>query len=497
MDVGPNDRLVIEGTDEPRLAEYNAPALDDWDRWNYDRTDHLFAAASSRYLPRDVYGAETLDNYGTWRVEPTYGPVWAPSYVSPGWAPYSAGQWAWDSYYGWTWVDAAPWGWAPFHYGRWVYLNNYWGWAPGPALYRPVYSPALVAFFGGPGFSVSIGVPYVSWVALGWGEPIVPWWGPVGFAGVPCWRGWGGPHVVNNVYINKTTIVNVNQPGAFANTHVHGAINTMPHSGFGTQPVERLRGPAPNPANMRPLGGELPRPASLTTRRAAPDLPRGGATTARGGSEAPRPTAFADRRLAPPQIGTHMSGQQPRHSFSDVQPAPLGGSGMAPRGVPQGNTARSAFNTAPRLQPPPPPSSLAGGSYGGNERRRVAQPPRQDWATGGSSAARRAPAPAPPPIREAAREPSSSSGWFGAPQHPRAVAPPPVAESRPPAPAASMGAPPARFAGNGAMPQAHGGSTARSANPAPAAAAPAAPMHAPHFSGGSAAASRGHAVHGR
>jgi hypothetical protein len=499
MDVGSNDRLVIEGTDEPRLAESSAPALDDWDRWNYDRTDRLLVAASTRYLPRDVYGAEALDTYGTWRVEPTYGPVWAPSYVPPGWAPYSTGQWTWDSYYGWTWVDTAPWGWAPFHYGRWVYLRSGWGWTPGPVLYRPVYSPALVAFFGGPGFSVGIGAPYVSWVALGWGEPIIPWWGPVGFVGVPCWHGWGGPHVVNNVYVNNTTSVHVHQPGAFVNTRVHGAINTMPRSGFGRQPVEWLRRPAPNPGAMRPLGGDLPRPAALTTRRAAPDLPQGGASTSRSGFDAPRPTSLGDRRRTPPQIGLQAGGQQQRQPLTNVQQPPRVATRLGPRvgpGVaPEGNKANSAFNTVPRLQPPPP-RSLAGGSYGSGEQRLEAPPPRQDWRTGGSTTAPR-PAPAPPPAREAAREPSSR--WVSAPQPPRAAAQPPAAESRPPAPAAPTGAPAARVArgGGGEMSRARGGGTAPSANPAPPAAAPAAPLPAPHVSGGSAAASRGHAVHAR
>ena len=45
--------------------------------------------------------------------------------------------------YGWTWVDTAPWGWAPYHHGRWVHVNGYWGWAPGPAVVRPVYAPGL------------------------------------------------------------------------------------------------------------------------------------------------------------------------------------------------------------------------------------------------------------------------------------------------------------------------------------------------------------------
>src|SRR5262249_5354707 len=127
----------------------------------------------------ETYGASELDRYGAWRVVPTYGSVWMPTGMPSGWAPYSTGSWALDPFYGWTWVDTAPWGWAPYHYGRWGFVDGFWAWAPGPVVVRPVYAPALVAFFGGPSarVSVSIGGPVVGWVALGWGEPVVPWWG--------------------------------------------------------------------------------------------------------------------------------------------------------------------------------------------------------------------------------------------------------------------------------------------------------------------------------
>ena len=49
-------------------------------------------------------------------------------------------------------------------------FERFWGWAPGPLVARPVYAPALVAFYGRPGagVSVSIGVgSLVGWVALG------------------------------------------------------------------------------------------------------------------------------------------------------------------------------------------------------------------------------------------------------------------------------------------------------------------------------------------
>jgi len=507
-DVGPNDRLVVEGTEMPQLAVYNAPAPDDWDRWNFDRTDWLLGAQSSRYVPHDVYGAETLDEYGTWRVEPTYGSVWVPNDVAPSWAPYSTGQWSWDPYYGWTWVDAAPWGWAPFHYGRWVHLRNCWGWAPGPPLVRPVYAPGLVAFFGGPGFRVGIGAPFVSWVALGWGEPLVPWWGPPGFVGVPCWRGWGGPRVVNNVYVTNTTIVNVHQPSAFVNTRVRSAVITVPRDGFGTRPVERLRTSAVNPTALRPLGAELPRPAAFTTRHVAPELPHGGAGAASGGFEAPRSTSggrrpdttatLGEARLSPPRSG----GEQPRQSSPDIRQAPHGG--------PPTYQQRPSTNEA-RREPPPPPQAQRSEVYTGQQSHGA--PPMHAGGerqvapihNGGSAAVSAPPhrQPAPPPIREAERAPSHGS--FSAPPPPRvAEAPPPPAQppvSAPPAPPARSGPVVSErsYSGPSGMTYPHAAPVARGPVGPAGASVPAAPAqaHAPHSSGGTAPASRGSAVPGK
>jgi hypothetical protein len=201
--VVPGEELVVSGTDEATLRSYAAPGPDEWDRWNFERTDYLRNSISARYVPAGVYGAEDLDRYGMWRRVDPYGPVWIPTSVPAGWAPYSDGHWIHDPLFGWTWVDDAPWGYAPFHYGRWVYVRGSWAWAPGPRVARPVYAPALVAWYhGGPaGGGVNVG-----WVALGWGEPVSPWWGPSRFAGRPYWGGWGGPRVVTNVthitYVN-------------------------------------------------------------------------------------------------------------------------------------------------------------------------------------------------------------------------------------------------------------------------------------------------------
>ena len=156
--IGASEQVVVYGMEEPQIESYAAPELDAWDRWNYARTDDQGDTVSARYVPSGVYGADDLDEYGDWRVVPTYGALWVPRRVGPGWAPYSNGRWVMDPYYGWTWVDAAPWGWAPYHYGRWVHYSGYWGWCPGPIVARPYYSPALVAFYGGGGFSVGVSI---------------------------------------------------------------------------------------------------------------------------------------------------------------------------------------------------------------------------------------------------------------------------------------------------------------------------------------------------
>ena len=254
-----SEQVVISGADAPQLGTYAAPELDAWDRWNYARTQAHLDAASARYIPAGVYGADDLDRHGSWRVVPRYGAIWVPRGVAVGWAPYSAGRWIHDPYYGWSWVDAAPWGWAPYHYGRWVHVSGYWGWAPGPVVVRPRYAPALVAFFGGGGLSVgfSIGAPRVGWVALGWGEPIVPWWGPRGVRGVPRWAGWGGPHVVNNVVVKHKTVIHVKDIRHYQHSHVRNAFVAVEREHFGRRALADRRVRSARVEKYAPVRGEL------------------------------------------------------------------------------------------------------------------------------------------------------------------------------------------------------------------------------------------------
>jgi hypothetical protein len=241
----------------------NAPGLDGFDDWCRVRDDRLDRAASGRYVSRDVIGYEDLDDYGSWRTISPYGPVWVPT-VAPGWAPYRYGHWVWISPWGWTWVDDAPWGFAPFHYGRWVYYSGYWGWAPGPYYVRPVWAPALVAWFGGPGWGVSVGFGFgggYGWCPLGWGEPFFPWYGVS--------RGY-----FNRVNIHNTRIVNITN---ITNNYFGGR-------GHGLPPVHY--------ANLRVPGGRtaVSRDILLNSRsvgRAAVHVPDSAWTRSHGLSRVP------------------------------------------------------------------------------------------------------------------------------------------------------------------------------------------------------------------
>jgi hypothetical protein len=257
--IGTGEAVMITGASAGQLQVIAAPAFDEWDRWNYERADTVLAAPRSYNVANEVYGTEQLEQYGSWRYVNTYGRVWVPYSVPTGWAPYTSGRWLYDPVYGYSWVDYAPWGWAPYHYGRWVY-NGYWAWAPGPVVVAPVYSPALVAFYG-PSISVNIGfgVPYLGWVALGWGEPLVPWWGPVGFVGNPCWWGWGGPRVVNNINIYNGDVITANQINFYRNAAAPGGMVRVPKDRFGGFPVSQARVDAGQGGELKPWrGGKLP-----------------------------------------------------------------------------------------------------------------------------------------------------------------------------------------------------------------------------------------------
>jgi hypothetical protein len=422
--IAPSEEVIIEGPAAARVASYAAPPLDAWDRWNYARTDHLLDAVSARYVSPDVYGVGDLDRYGAWRVLPSYGAVWVPTGVPGGWVPYSTGAWTLDPLYGWTWVDTAPWGWAPYHYGRWVLVDGFWAWAPGLVVVRPVYAPALVAFFGGPrvGVGISVGPPVVGWVALGWGEPVVPWWGRPGFIHEPSWRGWGGPRVVNNTIINNTTVVNVQNINVYRNSSVRNSVVVVPENHFGHGPITSARATQVDVTSLRPT-------------HTAPQIAATPASFVPTASRGVRPPEGSVQRpvvaTRPPHAGPDAAAGKERHV------GPAGVATPAPRLVsvpPQRERSpiptRPAFGqstverpTADRAQPPLPP--------GAPQR----QPSRPQPPQAPQKATPAPPAPHPSPGRAAAptpgRRPEAATGTAPAPATPQ---PSPTPAATPPPP---------------------------------------------------------------
>lgn len=248
----PSEEIVV--SENGRAETYVAPEPNAWDRWNDERSNDLMDAYSERYITPGIAGVRDLDYYGNWRTTVEYGPIWVPDAMPYGWAPYSTGRWVWDPYYQWTWIDDSPWGWVPFHYGRWVHYAGYWAWTPGPVVtVRPVYAPALVAFFG-----VSYGRPGYGWVALGWGEPCVPWWGYRGFVGKPWWGHWGGPRIVNHKHVNPRVAININNI-QYSNSQVKDAIVATSGEHFGRHHMRdnTQRLPAQT-KELKPMQGVLP-----------------------------------------------------------------------------------------------------------------------------------------------------------------------------------------------------------------------------------------------
>ena len=429
--VSAGQQVKVTGLEAPRVDMGPAPELSAWDRWNHQRTDALLQPMSLRYVASGVYGAEALDQHGTWRPTETYGTVWVPAGVPAGWAPYSTGRWIWDTRYAWTWLDDAPWGWAPYHYGRWVYVGSYWAWAPGPRVVRPVYAPALVVFLGGVGVSVGVGGP-LGWAPLAWGEPVIPWWGRPGFVGRPWWGGWGGPRVVNNVVVNRNTTINVTNINTYRNVSVTNAVVGMPADRFGHGAVRPMRLSHAEVQRLGPVHGALPArpvaasvmpgtgpatrpPESIRTRPvvatraphdAAPALRAQGLEPERASAPAPAP------RLVPPPRNV-------RTRERDVgSPAPSGAApGGAPGGAPQVVT--------PQPGPRPGEAARPDGQSRPEPSRRDDRPGR-DRERGGRQAMPAPPGPprvtTPPPtpqVTEPARQTPP------APSAPRVMTPPP------------------------------------------------------------------------
>jgi hypothetical protein len=394
--LAPDTAVVVQGEPATVVLAGGAPLPDAFDHWSDARTDLALTTASARYVPAEVYGADDLDRNGTWSEVPTYGAVWVPRAVPAGWAPYSTGRWIYDPYYGWTWVDTAAWGWAPYHYGRWVFVNNVWAWVPGPIVRRVAYAPALVVFLDGPG--ARAGAPCVSWVALGWGEPLVPWWGRAGFVGRPWWGGWGGPRRADHDY---------------RNLRVRDAVVAVRKDGFGRRPVHDGRVRDVDTRHLTPVHGRLnvkPTPASF--------VPGGGAA----------PVRPPDATRLRPVVETRKPSPRPTSDSHGARvPLPQSAPAPAPRPVVKPREERREPQRLPDVRREPSPAA-----------HRDAQPPAR---------VEKRPTPLPaahlPPPAPAVHTPPSTPTVRVSPPAPavRVPQPVPAVHTPPPAPAVQTSRP--------------------------------------------------------
>lgn len=356
---------------------------DGFDAWSLDRDARLDGSSpSSQYISSYVPGVRDLDLYGRWDTVPAYGAVWYPTNVSDDWVPYRDGNWTYVRPWGWTWVDSAPWGWAPFHYGRWVRIGPRWAWCPGEYVRRPVYAPALVAWYGGSNgtsWSVNLGGPAYGWVPLAWGEP---YWPHHRYSN-DYWRIINRPYAVNvqripprpvpgytysNMRIGAFTVapsdalarrrpISTNRIVAPSSAFAGAALTTSP---LGVRPVDR-----PLTADSRPRGA--PPPASALIGRTRIDsgglrapvdsrvTPRPGITESSPAASAPAPSVGGNRQPVgepiPPRPATPAAPATNRPQFNETprstgrEPYP---SGAAPLPTP-----------APSLAPAPNPPTSA------------------------------------------------------------------------------------------------------------------------------------------
>lgn len=177
----------------------------DWDQWNEARESFWsqkfrVRGRSADYLPPELRNeAYVLEENGRWESVPYEGSprwFWRPVNVQVGWSPFTVGRWT-DWYGDQTWIPSEPFGYVTHHYGNWVYVRNYWYWAP-PVVRVQIGLPLLnIGFFWYPGrVSWLHSGAYVGWVPL---APRETYYSR---------RHWGGPHVtvVNNINITRITI---------------------------------------------------------------------------------------------------------------------------------------------------------------------------------------------------------------------------------------------------------------------------------------------------
>jgi hypothetical protein len=310
-------------------------ALDQWAA----AQDSAQVTPVGQYVSDDETGYQDLGRYGAWENTPD-GWVWYPSGVSADWAPYRYGHWASVEPWGWTWIDDAPWGFVPFHYGRWAEFHGRWGWVPGGVERHPVYAPALVAWIGGNGWSLSVSagaIAAVGWVPLGPHEAYRPAYRAS--AAYQSRLNSGYRAVARSAFVNRNSATVVSHQDFAASRPVahaalHPSAQQLTSAPFVAQPGAAS---LPRPAAQRAASAPRPHPTSLP--RAAmtvrsPEHPVQPAPAVRPASEPAHPVAKVAHAPArqpafdperPPPVVTQRYASHPAWEPGSSAPRPAAG----------------------------------------------------------------------------------------------------------------------------------------------------------------------------
>ena len=364
--VLPGQTATLSGVANEAADIRASSGVDGFDAWSATRDRVYEQPRQYAYVSRQMVGAADLNTYGSWQLYPDYGAVWFPTDVSPAWAPYRHGYWTWLPGWGYTWVDNAPWGYAPFHYGRWAYIGGRWGWCPGAFVARPLWAPALVAWYGGGRWALTAtGGPVYGWTPLGWREPYVPWWGA---CSARCWARYNHPYGLNVAErrdARSSHYVNARAPGgitAVSSTTLATGTLVAPHRVSVGSSVDIGASLLPRAPEVKPIAPALasvhsstrvPPPASVLARRtqvAPPTGPNDGLDVNRAVHE---PVAPLDPRRG--TVGMRDA-TMPAVTPGKVAPA------LAPQVAPRAPASERGRDARTLPAPVPPPASSAVGT---------------------------------------------------------------------------------------------------------------------------------------
>jgi len=287
----------------------------------------------------------TLDPYGTWVEDGTYGTVWVPSTVVVGadFAPYvTSGHWVYENEY--IWVSDYDWGWAPFHYGRWTWISGRgWAWIPG-RRYAGAWVSWRVGYDGWGYVGWSPLAPTWYWhhgmaVAIGFAPPVHPW--------VYCAHG-----DVFHPMVGTRLVASGQVSGVAA--HTRPWVPAQPSVGGGG------RGLANPSVNAGPPPGQL----GINN---APRMPAGHAGLLKAQGYA-RPSTAASYGARPPQMAVARSGLPNRDTLAPIVrgPTALPSNGTtyttrtAPTEIRGGN---DAYTTRPQPSWRPQPNADGSASF--------------------------------------------------------------------------------------------------------------------------------------